>query len=475
MCDIMSKPTIAILGAGLAGLGAAWQLTRRGIAHACVLEQSIDVGGNAGSFKLCGMPVDYGSHRLHPACNPQVLDDLRALLGEDLLIRPRHGRIRLAGRWIHFPLKVSDLMRNLPWGFRLGIAADIMRKVIPASLNDKPQSFASILEHGLGRTICREFYFPYAEKIWGLPPDELSPIQARRRISAGSLGKILHKVLTGGKNSSGSKGFFFYPRGGFGQIARAMATAADKAGAEIRLGTTIRTIRLGPPHCIELERNGQVTSIQADYVWSTIPINVLLNLIQPTAPNEVLEASGRLRSRAMVLIYLALRQTYFSEYDAHYFPGPEARLTRLSEPKNYGNRFEPSDRTVLCCELPCDVDDETWRMSDNMLADLVRQSLDRNELPINAPVISVTTKRLTHAYPIYRCGYEEYFRMIVQWLDGLEGVLSFGRQGLFAHDNIHHTLAMAYAAVDCLYSAGLFDQQRWSRCRIEFDKHVVVD
>ena len=75
MADFEKKPTIAILGGGLAGLGAAWQLTRRGLAEPCVLEQCSDVGGNAGGFELDGVPVDYGSHRLHPACDPDILDD----------------------------------------------------------------------------------------------------------------------------------------------------------------------------------------------------------------------------------------------------------------------------------------------------------------------------------------------------------------------------------------------------------------
>ena len=112
-------------------------------------------------------------------------------------------------------------------------------------------------------------------------------------------------------------------------------------------------------------------------------------------------------------------------------------------------------------------------MSDSTLADLVRQSLDRDELPIEAPVLSVTTRRLAHAYPIYRSGYEEYFRVIDQWLGGLEGVLSFGRQGLFAHDNIHHTLAMAYAAVSCLSQSGSFDSEQWQVHRNEFENYVV--
>ena len=115
----MSKPHVVILGAGPAGLGAAYRLSRRGLAQVTVLERNAWIAGNAGSFELAGMQVDYGSHRLHPACDPEVLDDIRSLLGDDLLDRPRHGRIRLRGRWIHFPLKPLDLALRLPPTFIL--------------------------------------------------------------------------------------------------------------------------------------------------------------------------------------------------------------------------------------------------------------------------------------------------------------------------------------------------------------------
>src|SRR5262245_54705249 len=99
----MSTPLpIVVLGAGPAGLGAAYRLARRGFA-VTVLERAPTVGGNAGSFEIDGCRVDYGSHRLHPSCPHAVLADIRALLGADLLERPRHGRIRLRGRWVHFP------------------------------------------------------------------------------------------------------------------------------------------------------------------------------------------------------------------------------------------------------------------------------------------------------------------------------------------------------------------------------------
>src|SRR5205085_9748566 len=130
-------------------------------ARATVLERNDEVGGLAGSFELAGLHVDHGSHRLHPACDPAVLADIRQLLGDDLLERPRHGRIRLRGRWIHFPLKPLDLALSLPPSFAVGVLADSLRKLLPrASTDSTTETFASILEAGLGRTICRDFYFP---------------------------------------------------------------------------------------------------------------------------------------------------------------------------------------------------------------------------------------------------------------------------------------------------------------------------
>ena len=188
------RPHVVVLGAGPAGLGAAYQLARQGVARVTVLDQASIVGGNAGSFDWEGFRADYGSHRLHPASDPLILRDLRALLGDDLLDRPRHGRIRLGGRWLHFPLKPLDLALHAPKSFAFGVATDIVRKALP---KQKPaeESFAMVLERGLGPTICREFYFPYAVKLWGMAPEELSATQAQRRVSGNSIGKILKKIL----------------------------------------------------------------------------------------------------------------------------------------------------------------------------------------------------------------------------------------------------------------------------------------
>lgn len=474
----MARPRVAILGAGPAGLGAAWQLARQRKAKAIVLEQRGEVGGNSGSFELEGLSVDYGSHRLHPACHPQILDDLRTLLGDDLLDRPRHGRIFLRGHWIHFPLKPLDLALRLPLSFGLGVSRDAVLKLAGGrnGARSDDETFSSVLERSLGSTICREFYFPYAWKIWGVQPDKLSAIQAHRRVSAGSLTKMARKVLAlaPGFKAPGA-GRFYYPRGGFGQISRALADVARRDGAEICHHTAVRKIQLGAPHTIEVEFEDTRQTIEADYIWSTIPITILAQLANPAPPPSVLDASRSIRYRAMILIYLVIAQPQFTPFDAHYFPDAEIGLTRVSEPKNYSARTEPQDRTILCCELPCDVDDKTWRMSNDELGELAQQALEQCGLPIQAPILQVVSKRLSHAYPIYDQGYEKQFALLDDWAMGLDRVLTFGRQGLFAHDNTHHALAMAYAAVDCLGGGGQFDSTQWAKYRTEFAKHIVED
>ncbi|MEQ1762319.1 MAG: FAD-dependent oxidoreductase [Pyrinomonadaceae bacterium] len=474
----MSKTQIAILGAGPAGVGAAWQLVKQGKADVTVLEQRGSVGGNAGSFELAGLPVDYGSHRLHPACQPRILNELRELMGDDLLDRPRHGRIRLQNRWIHFPLKPQDLALRLPLSFSSGVARDALVRLLPHKngTGNGSETFTSVLEKGLGSTICSDFYFPYARKIWGLAPEELSATQAHRRVSAGSLGKMARKVLSivPGFKTPGA-GRFFYPQRGFGQISDNIAEAARDLGAEIKFGCTVTQIDLNGRPKVTYKENGVEESFEADHVWSTIPLPILARIVRPSPAREVIDASDNISYRAMILIYLVLETPQWTEFDAHYFPEADVRLTRLSEPKNYSASLEPADRTVLCGELPCTVGDNVWNASDEALTDLVRESLTKCGLPIDSPIAEVATKRLAFAYPIYRKGYEEYFDLQDQWASGLERVLTFGRQGLFAHDNTHHALAMAYGAVDCLSASGEFDKSRWREYRTEFSKHVVED
>ena len=451
------RPPILILGAAPAGLGAAWRLSRRGF-PVTLADRAPSVGGNSGSFECAGFRADYGSHRLHPSCSPEILADIRTFLGSDLLDRPRHGRIHLGGRWLHFPLKAADLVLRAPASLSFGFARDTLTK--PFRTPPAEESFASVLLRGLGPAMCENFYFPYARKIWGMEPEELDAEQARRRVAAGSASKLIGKVLAlfPGFRKPGA-GRFFYPRHGFGQISEAYCKAAVASGIRLLLNTQAEDL---------------IREEQAPLILSTIPLTILARALQPAAPPNVLASASALRYRAMLLVYLVLDAPQFTEFDAHYFPSAGIRITRLSEPKNY-SLHGPADRTLLCAELPCHPHEEVWRMTNGDLAQLVRDDLARAGIPIQAPVSHVEVKRLAQAYPIYERGFHSHFAALDTWLDTVPRVVSLGRQGLFAHDNTHHTLAMAYAATDCISDTGAFDRTRWARARVTFESFVVED
>jgi protoporphyrinogen oxidase len=197
--------------------------------------------------------------------------------------------------------------------------------------------------------------------------------------------------------------------------------------------------------------------------------------MQPAAPSAILEAAGRIRYRGLILIYLVLEQERFSEYDAHYFPELAVPIARVSEPKNYSATSEPRGVTVLCAELPSDPGDAWWPLSDEELGARLCGWLNEVGLPIEARVRRTVTRRLSYAYPVYDRGFEPSFRLMDEWVAGVRGLLTFGRQGLFAHDNTHHALAMAHAAADCLKRDGAFDDGKWREYRREFETHVVED
>lgn len=467
-----------ILGAGPAGIATAYTLTRAGRGNVEVIERAPVTGGNAASFLMDGVWCDYGSHRFHPAADPKVLHDVKDLLGDDLLLQPRHGRIRLGGKWIHFPLKPLDALIHLPKKFGFSLIFDSLAKPFRRK-STEDRTFSSILYEGLGPTISESFYFPYVRKLWGLEPDKLAVTLAERRISSGSIGKILKKMLRTlpGVPKDETVGRFYYPRHGFGQIAAAMQARAEASGARFLLDHTISRIERDDNRLIavHVDHDGETTRHETDQILSTIPLTALCRVMDPPPPPDVVEAARKIRFRGMILIYLVLETDQFTEYDAHYFPETSIPISRMSEPKNYSSATEPRGTTILCAELPCDPDEKWWSMSDDELGEAFCEWLGQLGLPVTVPVRRTETRRLSHAYPVYDLDFQEHFDKIDQWLLGLEGLLVFGRQGLFAHDNTHHAFAMAYAAADSLDDDGRLDTERWADHREEFTHHTVED
>jgi len=210
-------------------------------------------------------------------------------------------------------------------------------------------------------------------------------------------------------------------------------------------------------------------TVRAGHVFSTVPLPVLARLAGGPVP-----PTG-LAFRAMVLVYLVHTGGRWTGHDAHYLPGPQTRVTRLSEPANYrASRDDPADRSVLCAEIPCALGDPVWTSSPDDLAELVRDGLRASGLP-GVRLGAVEVRRLPHVYPVYEIGYADRLRPLDEWVDGLDRVTTFGRLGLFAHDNSHHAMAEALDAVAALRPDGTRDPGLWAAARARFAAHVVED
>ncbi len=447
----MTSADVVVVGGGPAGLVCALAAARRGLSTV-LLEASPSLGGMAASFDVSGQRVDYGSHRFHPTASPPVQRLVHDLLGADLQRRERNGRLRVRQCWVRFPFRLPDLVRSMPPGMVLAAGRDaVVAPFRPA----RTDSYADVVTAGLGPTALADFHGPMATKLWGTPPERLSGELARRRISVrshrGLAGRVARTTRSGGRT-------FLYPRRGYGQIVERIAEEAVVAGAVLRTGAEVRSIRTGPNPAVHL--TGAETVEASTVLWTA----------QPPPAGHAGSPAGR--HRALVLAYLAVPVERFTAFDAHYVPDPRVAFSRLSEPKNYRDGPDPGGRTVLCAELPCWPDDDLWTSDTDRIAGLVLDGMGRCGLPPTVPT-AVEVRRLRSVYPVLTTDDPHRRSEIVS--DDLDGVLMVGRQARLVADNLHHIIDMALSAVATIDDNGCVDRARWQRACARFDTFVVED
>lgn len=452
---------VVVVGAGPAGIAAALLAARAG--HGVHLVEAADrVGGMAASITVAGQRVDLGSHRLHPSAPPAVRGLLDELLGGDLQVRQRHGRLRVQERWAKFPLDPADLLRSLPTGLAMRIGLDLVAGTVRPTREDPTASYADVVRQRLGSTVLEHFHGPYAAKLYGTDPSAIDGDVARRRIALTGLGDVLAR-LRRTRQPAGST--FLYPRLGYGQVVDRLAEEAAAAGVTIRTGTTVDVVEPVPGAGARVLCSDGATIDAARVLW-TAP------------PGALAAAAGRpavdLQHRGLALVYLVVDADQWTEWDAHYVPTPGVDFVRLSEPGNYRDGPDPAGTTILCAEVPCTVGDATWSASDVDLADSVVAGIERLGLPRPA-VVDHHVVRLPRVYPLLGVGDAARLAASLEQLRAVPGVTLLGRQGLGVADNLHHVLAMAIAAVDCLGRDGSFDELAWTRHLDDFAQHVVED
>lgn len=455
---------IVVIGAGPAGLMAGLAASESG--HRVTIMEAADaVGGMSGSFEIAGQRVDFGSHHLHPSTGPEFMGRLRALLGDDLQTFERAGRIRLNGRWVGYPLRPLDMARSLSPALALNIALDtILRPLRPRS----GDSFETEVTARLGPTVAREFYAPFARKLYGVEAAKLTSELADRRVSMRSPLKVMASVLRARRPEIRR---FFYPRRGFGQISERLGEAAVEAGADLRLSHRVERL-VDQGDRIEVASAG--TAVEADLVLSTMPLPALVAALDPPPPAEVVEAVARLRVRSVTFVYFVVPRHQYTPFDTYFFPEEGMRISRFSEPKNYRSGDDPAGQTVVCAEIPCDAGDQIWTASTEDLETLVKEELDRAGLPDPTP-IATEIRRLPTVYQVYdRAG--QWARDIVnEWVAAPDRVVSLGRQGIGGHDSTHHVLSMGAAAAAAIGPDGSFDRSQWEKSLQQFAAHIVED
>jgi protoporphyrinogen oxidase len=459
----MTSVDLVVVGAGPAGLAAAWAAAQEG--HRVLMVERADrLGGMAASIDVAGQRVDLGSHRLHPSSPPAVASLVHGLLGDDLQPRERNGRLRIGDAWVRFPFRPLDLARSIP----PSIATDLARDLVAGRRDPTTAaSYADFVRAGLGPAAFDHFHGPMARKLWGVDPADLDADLARRRISVRDRRSVVSRLTRTARPAGRS---FRYPRLGFGQIVDRLADAATDAGATIETGTTIDTLRLdgspaaGGVHEVEVGIAGRTVSARR-VLW-TAPADALGAVVG----DEV----ERPAHRGVVLVYVVVDRPRWTEFDAHYVGDPAVPFARLSEPKNYRDGPDPADRTVLCAEVPADVGGPVWSTPDADLGELVADGIARCGLTV-PPVAGVVVHRLPSVYPVLRVGDAARRRAALARIDRLPGVTVLGRQALAVADNLHHVLDMGLSAARCFGPDGGWDETTWRRERARFDGFVVDD
>ncbi|HTJ71655.1 MAG TPA: FAD-dependent oxidoreductase [Actinospica sp.] len=483
-----SASGLVVLGAGPAGLAAAYSAARRGH-RVTVLERSDAVGGLSASFEVAGIRVDHGSHRLNPDLPPHVLADLRALLGADLQTRYRTGRLLLGERWVAYPFKPREIAKALPAAPMAKAAFDALASRHRATDAAGAGNYADAMRAGFGTTLYDLVYEPYARKLWGISGQQVDADQARRKAGAPTAWAALIRSVRSALATESLA--YLYPRRGFGQLCETLAEAAVTAGARVRLGTAVEQIT-ADTHGITVstarsehygsistrgawftdDRSAPHTAVHAAHVFSTIPLPLLARITTPAPAFETIEAGAALRFRALLLVYAVHEGGRWTNHDVHYIPGGHTPVTRISEPANHRiNPDDPEDRSVVCFEIPCEIGDETWSADERQLSTLITETVAHSHLP-PMRLAWIQVKRLRQGYPVHHLGYRQHLDVLETWAASVPRLTTFGRQGLFTPDNVHHALAMGYQATDALGDTG-FDQQRWGAARESFGAHLV--
>jgi protoporphyrinogen oxidase len=446
---------VVVIGAGPAGLTAAYQLTKRGTSTV-VLDQDVRVGGIAQTAEYNGFRFDIGGHRFFTKV--RVVQDLwRVVLGDQLLRRPRLSRIYYNGRFFDYPLKPLNALQNLGIGTSIAVVLSyVWARISPI----RPEvSFADWVTNRFGRRLYRVFFETYTEKVWGIPCHTIGAQWAAQRIKGLSLFTAVRNMLFpkwGGEQIKTLIDEFEYPRLGPGQMWEAFRDQVTARGGRVELQTRVERLHHDGARILEVEgqRAGRTFSVPASHVISTMPMRHLIGALDPAAPADVVDAANRLRYRDFLTVALVIDEPSVFPDNWIYIHDDSVKVGRIQNFKNWSaDMVSDPAKTCLGMEYFCFEGDGLWTMDDQALVAMATDELAHIGLARRESVIDGCVLRMPKAYPIYDATYAEAVDVQKQYLARFENLYLVGRNGMHKYNNQDHSMLTAILAVENIFGA----------------------
>ena len=428
------NPFLHILGAGPAGLSIGYYAKKKNIPF-IINESSNQVGGNCRTIKNGDFKFDTGAHRFHDKI-PTVTQEIKELMGDELLIVKSPSKIYKDGTMIDFPINFSSLLQSLSLGQICDILIENLFK--RSSNGSMEKNFKNRAYHTYGKTLSNLFLINYTEKLWGRSADLLQEDVAGDRLKNLDLPSIIKQKILGFNKYKNLDGSFFYPQNGFGSIFESMANhiGFDK----INTGTPVKKI---------MHEKGKITGLvcgnskitDPEMVISSLPIDKTIHLMDPVPPNEILLAVNEIGYRNIKICVLFLNTPFFSKNASIYFPDRKLNFTRIYEPKNRSAHMAPMDKTCIVIECPYDSGDRLSSMRKDEFYEMIRNDLLNEKLIKKDQIIDYDIFDMNNAYPILDINIKEKKKRILSYLHTFENMYLIGRNAEFQYLHTHDIIS----------------------------------